>query len=95
MNFFGKKKVVTMSDKVNQIIRDHDAELKLLTDESEDALDSFKKTVARLDNINSKIDESVDLMDQQISELSGIKETMLEKKTRNAKVKSKIQEFLA
>ena len=95
MIFFKKKKVVTMSEKVNQIISDHDAELQKLTGESENALDTFRKTVTKLDGINTKIDESVSLMEQQISNLSGIKATMLEKKARNEKVKNKIQEFLA
>lgn len=95
MNFFGKKKTVTMSDKVNQIIKDHDAELQKLTGESEDALDTFRSTVSRLDDIDTQIEKSVSLMEQQISDLSGIKANMLEKKARNEKVKNKIQEFLA
>jgi hypothetical protein len=89
------KKKVTMSDKVTQILSDHNAELEKLTGESNDALDTFKKTVAKLDTINAKIDESVDLMEQQISNLTVIKTNMLDKKANNEKVKNKIQEFLA
>jgi hypothetical protein len=34
-------------------------------------------------------------MDQQISNLTGIRKSMLDKKANNEKVKGKIQEFLA
>jgi cell division protein FtsB len=89
------KRAITMNDKVAQIIQDHDTELKKLASESDDALDTFRSTVAKLDGINTKIDASVDLMNQQISNLSCIKDSMLEKRARNEKVKGKIQEFLA
>jgi uncharacterized phage infection (PIP) family protein YhgE len=92
---FFKKKVISLEQKVAQVIKEHDDQLEKLGKEAEDALDSFKRTVNRLEMINGKIDDSVSLMEQQIKHLNDVKNNMLSNKERNSKIKDKIQEFLA
>lgn len=92
---FTKRQPSTIGDKVAQIIKVHSDELTKLEAESENAINTFKRTATQLETINTKIDESIELMDSQISNLVSIKEGMATKRSENEKVRNKILDFLS
>lgn len=70
-------------------------DVQRLQDESDNALDIFRKTINQYEAINEDIDDKVSLVDSKISELTALKSNLGNRRQENSKVVSKIKEFIS
>jgi len=84
-----------LGDRAVAVVDNLKTDLLLLNQESEDALDSFRRTVNRIDSINEQIKDRKILAQKQISELTQLVDSFDKAENSNNKVKGKILEFLS
>lgn len=88
------KQKADLGKQVSAILTAHEEELTGLHKDSDDALDSFRKTVDKIDKINDQIDASTDRVNEAIASLTATKDGMASRKEGNMRVRSKIMEII-
>lgn len=77
-----------------EVITKLQTELGTLDQQSNDAVQSFKDTLSKLEDINTVIDSKVEVVQNHIEQFQFLKDQLIVKKASNLKISSKIKEFL-
>lgn len=87
--------VPTLQDRATAVVDNLKDNLLILSNDSVDALDTFRRTVSRIEQINDKIKEQKDIARTQIAELTQLVDSFDTAEASNNKIKGKIVEFLS
>lgn len=83
-----------LENKTAGVVKGLKKDLQKLRQKSDDALQTFRDTLINLEEVNKEIDWRVEMAENHINELAGLKGELLANKDVNLKVHDKILDFL-
>ena len=87
-------KKLTVREKIGNVVEELNGELSNLEKQSVGIFSTFHNMIAQLNQVNTEIQEKIDLTEDEISKMITIKNGLTETKIKNEKLNAKISEFV-